>query len=384
MEKIEILIQMLIIFTIARFLGRLFSKLNIPSVAGELLAGAIIGPYFLNLVEPNTTLETLAEIGVIVLLFNAGLETHIDDLIKVGKPAVLTGVFGVIFPFIGGYFAGQLFGYPSAENLFIGTTLVATSVGITIRVLQELGYARNISAKIILAAAILDDILGFIVLAFVKNITLGIVNTLELVLLSIQAIAFVVFLATIGPRLTRRRKTFFSSLSCDFLFELSLIFMLVLAIFAEKIGLAAIVGSFLAGLVLSEIREFTSIEDRYKTVGWFFIPFFFALLGTHIDFSSFSKLKTIAEVAILTLIAVLGKFIGGYLASQRLGTQTALEVGVGMVPRGEVGIVVAGMALSYKVVSSEVYSALIGTVLLTTVISPFLIKLVYSRTKKQG
>lgn len=382
MEKIQILIQMLIIFASARFLGRLLSKVGIPSVAGELLAGAIVGPHLLNLVKPSTTLETLAEIGVIILLFNAGLETHIDELIKVGRPAVLTAVLGVIFPFIGGYFVGQLFGYPTAENLFIGTTFVATSVGITIRVLQELGFARNISAKIILAAAILDDILGLLVLAMVKNIALGKTNLLELILLAIQAVSFVIFLATIGPRLTRRRKTFFSNLSCDFLFELSLVFMLGLAILAEEIGLAAIVGSFLAGLVLSEIREFTTIEDRYRTIGWFFTPFFFALLGTHIEFSAFSKLETLLEVIIFTIIAIASKLIGGYLGARKHGSQTALEVGIGMVPRGEVGIVVAGMALGYRVISMDIYVALIATVLLTTVISPFLIKWVYGRKNR--
>lgn len=381
MEKIEILIQILILFSAARFLGRLLTKFGIPSVAGELIAGAIIGPHVLNLIKPNVTLETLAEIGVIILLFNAGLETHIDELFKVGKPAIFTAILGVVFPFIGGFFVGMLFGYPSAENLFIGTTLVATSVGITIRVLQELGYSKRISAKIILAAAILDDILGLLVLAIVKNAALGKTNALELALLGIQAVTFVLFISTIGPRITRKRKTFFSNLSCDFLFELSLVLMISLAILAEEIGLAAIVGSFLAGLVLSEIREFTTIEDRYRTISWFFVPFFFGLLGTHIDFSAFAKTKTILEVFIFTVVAILGKLIGGYFGAIKTGKRTALEVGVGMIPRGEVGIVVAGLALSYKVVSPEVYASLIATVLLTTIISPFMIKAVYSIKK---
>lgn len=378
MEKIEILIQMIILFSSARLLGRLLTKVGIPSVAGELLAGAIVGPQLLNLVEPNATLETLAEIGVIVLLFNAGLETHIDELFKVGKPAVLTAILGVVFPFVGGYFVGKLFNYPDVENLFIGTTFVATSVGITIRVLQEFGYAKRLSAKIILAAAILDDILGLLVLAIVKNVAIGKSNFLELVLLAVQAVTFVLFLSTIGPRLTRRRKTFFSSLSCDFLFEISLIFMIGLAILAEEIGLAAIVGSFLAGLVLSEIREFTTIEDRYRTIGWFFTPFFFGLLGTHLNFEALKNPFTLFEVAVFTFIALGGKLIGGYLGSLKQGRQTALEVGVGMMPRGEVGIVVAGLAYSYKVVDSAVYLSLIATALLTTIVSPFLIKWVYS------
>lgn len=381
MEKIHLLIQMLILFSAARLLGRLFTKAGMPSVAGELLAGAIVGPQLLKLVEPSATLEMLAEIGVIVLLFNAGLETHIDELFKVGRPAVRTAILGIIFPFVGGYFVGMLFNYSPIENMFIGTTLVATSVGITIRVLQELGYARRISAKIILAAAILDDILGLLVLAIVKNIALGKSNFVELVLLAVQAISFVLFISTIGPKLTRKRKTFLSSLSCDFLFEISLIFMLGLAILAEEIGLAAIVGSFLAGLVLSEVREFTTIEERFKTISWFFVPFFFGLLGTHIDFSPLLKPFTLLEVLVFTAAAVLTKLLSGLLGASAAGRKTALEVGTGMVPRGEVGIVIAGLAYTYEVIDATVYLSLIAAVLMTTVISPFLIKWVYSLRK---
>lgn len=381
MEKFQILVEIFIIFAAARLLGRIFARLKLPSVAGELLAGAIIGPHLLGLIHVNDTLEVLAEIGVIVLLFNAGLETHIDELFSVGKPAFYTAVLGVLFPFVGGYFIGKVFGYPEIENLFIGTVFVATSVGITVRVLQELGYAKRTSAKIILGAAILDDILGLLVLAIVKNISLGKSNPIELALLAIQAFSFVFFIAFIGPKITRKRATFFSNFSCDFIFEMSLIIMLALAILAEYIGLAAIVGSFLAGLVLSEIREFTTIEDRYRTIAWFFTPFFFAILGTHIEFDAFKHLSTIVEVIVFTMIAVAGKMIGGYLGSIKKGFQTALEVGVGMVPRGEVGIVVAGMALSYKVVNAEVYGSLIATILLTTIISPFLIRWVYKKDK---
>jgi Kef-type K+ transport system membrane component KefB len=379
LEKFQILVEIFIIFASARILGRIFARLKLPSVAGELLAGAIIGPNLLGLVHVNETLEVLAEIGVIVLLFNAGLETHIDELFSVGKPAVYTAILGVLLPFVGGYFVGKAFGYPDIENLFIGTVFVATSVGITIRVLQELGYARRTSAKIILAAAILDDILGLLVLAIVKNVSLGKANIIELTLLALQAITFVFFIAFIGPRITRRRATFFSNFSCNFIFEMSLVFMLGLAILAEYIGLAAIVGSFLAGLVLSEIREFTTIEDRYRTIAWFFTPFFFAVLGTHIEFEAFKHTATIIEVIAFTLIAISGKLIGGYFGSIKKGFQTAIEVGMGMVPRGEVGIVVAGMALSYKVVDAQVYGSLIATVLLTTLVSPFLIRWVYKR-----
>lgn len=379
MEKFEILFQIFIAFTIARLMGRLFIKLNLPSVAGELLAGAILGPHLLHLIEPGEIFEALAELGVILLLFNAGLETHIKELYEVKGPAVAVAVLGVIAPFVLGYAGGLLFGYNSIENMFIGTAMVATSVGITIRVLQELGYSRRISAKIILGAAVLDDVLGLIVLVIVKNLAFGQLNPTELIVLIVEAFAFVGGIAFIGPRLVKKRRTFFSQFSCDFIFEFAIILMLALSLFAEYIGLAAIVGAFMAGLMLSEFREFTTIEDRFATISWFFVPFFFVLMGTYIDFSSFTSPVVLLETALFTAIALASKYFGAYLGALKKGKQVAREVGVGMIPRGEVGIVVAGIALSYGVIEGDVYTSVIGMVVLTTVVAPFLIKLVYER-----
>ncbi len=382
MEKFHLLVEVFLLFTAARLLGRLATKIGFPSVIGEIAAGAIFGPHLLNLIQPHETIEMLAEIGVIVLLFNAGLETHIDELFKVGKPAVATAVLGVILPFVGGFIFSKLIGWNTPESLFIGTTFVATSVGITIRVLQELGLSKRTSAKIILAAAILDDILGLIVLAVVKTVSLGTTNYLEIFILAFQAVTFVAFIAFFGTRITRKQSTFLCSTSPNFLFELSLSLMLGLAILAEWIGLAAIVGAFLAGLVLSEIREFTCIEDRFRTIGWFFVPFFFGLLGLFIDFSAFADIKNILIILALTLIALPTKFFGGYLGAIKKGKHIAREVGVGMIPRGEVGIVVAALAFQSKVIGAEIYSVIVAAVLLTTMISPFLIKAVYSKASK--
>lgn len=384
MEKFEILLQIFIAFTAARLMGRLFVRLNLPSVAGELLAGAFLGPYLLHLIEPGEIFEVLAELGVILLLFNAGLETHIKELYEVKGPAVAVAVLGLITPFVLGYAGGMLFGYNSIENMFIGTAMVATSVGITIRVLQELGYSRRISAKIILGAAVLDDVLGLIVLVIVKNLAFGELNPTELIVLVIEAFAFVGGIAYIGPRIVKRQRTFFSRFSCDFIFEFAIILMLALSLLAEYIGLAAIVGAFMAGLMLSEFREFTTIENRFATVSWFFVPFFFVLMGTYINFSSFANPVVLLETAVFTAIALVSKYFGAYLGARHKGRQTAREVGVGMIPRGEVGIVVAGIALSYGVIESAVYTSVIGMVVLTTLLAPFLIKFVYERKKNQS
>lgn len=337
------------------------------------------GPYLLKLIKHSEFLESLSELGLILLLFVAGLETHMRDLSRVLNSAVRVGVLGLAFPFALGYAAGAAFGYPLAASLFIATASVATSVGITIRVLKDLGFQHRKSAKIILAAAVLDDILGLIILVIVMNVALGKVNFWELAVLSIEAVLFVAVIAYFGPRLVKKRQTFLSKLSCDFLFEISIALMLALSLLAEFIGLAAIVGAFLAGLVLSELREFTKIEDRFSSVSWFFVPFFFVLMGTYVDFSLFARPGLFFEVLVFSVVAILSKYIGAYIGALKEGKAIRSEVGIGMVPRGEVGIVVAGIALSAEAIGKDVYTSVIGMVILTTFVAPFLIKLVYSK-----
>lgn len=386
MEKFQILLQIFVAFTFARLLGRVFSRMGLPSVVGELLAGAILGPYLLGFIEINEIMESLSELGVVLLLFSAGLETHIHELYEVKGPALFTALLGVIAPFGLGYLAGVLFNYPLAESLFIATAMVATSVGITIRVLQELGFTHRISSKIILGAAVLDDVLGLIILVLVKSIALGKGDPVELAILALEAVAFVGGIAFLGPKLVRHRATFLSNFSCDFIFEISIVAMLSLSLLAEYIGLAAIVGAFLAGLMLSEIREFTTIEDRIDTLSWFFVPFFFVLMGTHVNYKAFSDPIILLETAVLTVLAVISKFGGSYFGSLQKGKRIATEVGVGMIPRGEVGIVVAGIALSAGAITGKVYTGVIAMVILTTVIAPFLIKWAYraGSEKKSG
>lgn len=383
MEKLEILLQILTAFAVARLMGRLFVRLGLPSVVGELAAGAVLGPHLLNIIEHSQFMDSFSELGLIILLFVAGLETHLRELFEVQKSAVKVALLGLLFPFVLGYLFVLPFGYPLAENLFVATALVATSVGITVRVLRELGHSQRKSAKIILGAAVLDDILGLIVLVIVKGIALGKLNLYELVLLAIEAVLFVGSIAYFGPRLVKYRSSVVSKLPSEFLFELSVILMLGLSFLAEYIGLAAIVGAFLAGLMLSESKEFTKIHERFVTLSWFFVPFFFVLMGTYVDLKSFAKPLVLLETLVFTAAAIVSKYIGGYLGSIKEKRQTAREVGVGMIPRGEVGIVIAGIALAAGAIELNVYTSVIGMVVLTTVISPFLIKYVYgaARTK---
>ena len=375
----EILLQIFLAFTAARLLGRLLERFGQPGVIGELLAGALLGSAVLGLVEHSEFLEVLSEIGVILLLFMAGLETHIEELTQSKASAGLVGLLGAALPFAAGLLVGPLFGFAGEETLFVATALLATSVGITVRVLRDLGFQGRRSVRIILAAAVLDDILGLLVLSVVTAYALGEGNWLEFTLLVVEAIVYVTVIGVFGPRLVARLGTVASGLSSALIFEAAVILMLGLSLVAEYIGLAAIVGAFLAGLVVAELKQHTEVEQKMEPLAWFFVPFFFVYIGTYLDLRAFADSTVLLAVVVLSAVAMATKYLGATLGARREGAQVAREVGVGMIPRGEVGIVVAGIALASGALGDEIYAAIIGMVLVTTVAAPFLIKAVYGR-----
>ena len=375
----EILLQIFAAFTVARLLGRLFERFGQPAVIGEIRAGAILGPAVLGLVEHTEFLSALAELGVILLLFMAGLNTHIRELTQAKISAGLTAGLGAVFPFVAGLIAAQFFGLSLTASLFVATALLATSVGITVRVLRDLGYERRKSVRIILAAAVLDDVLGLLVLSVVTAYALGESNWLEFALLTIEAIVYVVGIGVFGPRLVAKLVPLASKVPAAFIFEAGIILALGLSLLAEYIGLAAIVGAFLAGIVVAELKQHTDVEAKMEPLAWFFMPFFFVYIGTYLDLRAFTSTTVLLEVVVFSVIAVFTKYYGALLGARREGKLIAREVGVGMVPRGEVGIVVAGLALASGALAEGIYAAIIGMVLVTTVLAPFLIKIVYGR-----
>jgi Kef-type K+ transport system membrane component KefB len=369
-----VLFQLLVAYAAARLLGRLAARLGLPEVIGELLAGALLGPHLLDLIHESQFFEAFAELGVIFLLFEAGLEARVRELMAVRGPALRVGVIGVALPFAGGLLAALAFGEATSNALFVATAFVATSVGITIAVLRELGVQSRRSARIILAAAVLDDILGLIVLVVVKGVALGQSNPTEIVLIALEAIAFVSVVVVAGPPLATRLSRLVKRLSPGVVFDASLVLMLALSLLAEYVGLAAIVGAFLAGLLLGELEDYDPIQRRIEPLTAFFVPFFFVLMGTYLDFAAFRDPLIDAEIAVFSAVAVATKYAGGWLGTIREGGRIPREVGSGMVPRGEVGIVVAGIAYAAGVVTEDVYTAVISMVLVTTFIAPFLIR----------
>lgn len=378
-EEFVILLHLLIMFTAAKIFGELFTRIKQPIVIGELIAGAVIGAHGLGWITVTPVNDAIAELGVIILLFLVGLETKMDEMAEVGRPAVLVAFLGVIFPLAFGFGAFKLMGHTDIRSIFMGTAMVATSVGITARVLGDMGMIKHRVSRIILGAAVLDDILGLMVLAVVAGISKGGFNVVEFVILVSEAIFFVAFFTLIGPRLAAAHiHKLFARLHVEEApFAIGIILCFGLSVVAEYIGLAAIIGAFLAGIVLSETAEFHDLNEKFKPLGNLLVPFFFVVMGTKFDIVGLLQPSNLAILGITVFLAIIGKMIGSALGTMNMGARVMLQTGIGMVPRGEVGIVVGTLGLSLGVINEDLYSVVLGMSILTTVIVPPLLSLAF-------
>jgi len=249
-----LLLEMFAIFLAAKVVGELFERLQMPAVLGEILAGVVLGPYALGWIHPTVTINSMAEIGAIFVLFNAGLETSPGDLIRVGRTALLVALAGIVFPFVLGFGYMKLIGDVTTEAVFVGAAMVATSVGITARVLGDLNVLSSQLAKVILGAAVFDDILGMVILAVVAGLaSAGGVNWLRMGVLLGEAVAFALFMILVAPRILRRMHTGVDRLSTrNAPLIVALAICLLFSWLALKIGMAAIIGAFFAGLMFAD------------------------------------------------------------------------------------------------------------------------------------
>lgn len=332
----------------------------------------LVGPSLLGLVEPDAVLEVFAELGVVFLLFWVGLETKVSELREVGRTALLVGVLGVVLPLAGGIGLGLGRGDDSATAVFLGAALVATSVGITSAVLIQLGALRTRVARTILGAAIVDDVLALIILSVAVGLAAdGGVDVTGIVGVLVLSLGFVAFFALGGTRVTQRWPQVFKTprFSESPLLP-AVILCLGLAAFAAQIGLAAIIGAFLAGLMVAETKEQHPIEHEIAPLYAFFPPFFFAFIGTELDLGALADPDALALLALVTVLAIATKFAGAWLGARSLGRTEAAAVGVGMVPRGEVGIIVAGIGRATGVIDDELFAVIVGMSILTTLLVP--------------
>jgi Na+:H+ antiporter len=356
----------------AKLAAELFERLRQPAVVGEILAGVIIGPGVLGLVAPSEFITMLAEIGVIFLLFSVGLETKPSSIFQVGKTAALVAVLGVVLPFFGGWLLMRLWGATNISSMFVGTALVATSVGITARVLASLQLLSTTVARIILGAAVIDDILGLLVLSVVSSTSAGTINYWQLGTTAVLAIGFTAFVALIGARVITRAAPRINSLRIsESLFIAGLVLCLGLAVAVSFIGVAAIIGAFLAGMALAEATEGDErLHAQTNGVTEFLVPFFLVNIGMQLQLSVFRDWSLVWLALAVTVVALVTKLIGCGAGAWSLGLKRAAQVGVGMMPRGEVGIVVAQIGLSLGVVDARLYAVVLFMAVATTLIAP--------------
>jgi len=392
-QFIETIIVVGILLFAAKLMAELFLRLRLPIVLGELLAGMIIGPFALGaflvyegnlLVQINDNIIVLGQIGAIVILFMAGLEMTPKEFIKGGKASFTIAIAGVVLPFFAGLIVFQMFGFGALESMMIATALTATSIAISIQVLSEFGKIKSAEARLIIGAAVVDDILAIAILSVVTSLgaggELGEIDIIDVTFTILKVLAFFAIMLVaavfiiprvVTPRLWKARGSIEGIATASFFGAAAL---------AGLIGLSPIVGAFAVGMALSTSRVFEKIEGFIRRIGLIFAPLFFSIIGAQVDFRGIN-LEVLMLSAIIIAIAVSTKYFGcGLPAWFFLKDKTkGMRVGIGMISRGEVGLIVAGVGLGAGVLSSSVYSTIVIMVAATTIITPIWLKMDYRK-----
>jgi Kef-type K+ transport system membrane component KefB len=402
-----VVLALAVILVAAKLGGDVAERIGQPAVLGELVVGVFVGNLSLlgvdwfQFITANATIGVLAQLGAVILLFEVGLESTVRDMMQVGLRSLLVAVLGVVTPFALGWWVAALLmpEHSVYVHAFIGAALTATSVGITARVLKDLGHAQSPEARIILGAAVIDDVLGLVVLAAVAAVIAAADSgaTLSygaLVLVLGKALLFLFGALSLGIVFSPRMFSFASRLrGSGVLLATALAFCFTLAWLSSVIGLAPIVGAYAAGLILEDLhyrdfadKEERQLEDLIRPISSFLVPVFFVLMGMRVDMSTFMKPEILGLAASLTLAAVVGKqacalgALGGKL--------DRLSIGIGMIPRGEVGLIFASIGLTLVVrgehiIDSGTYSAVVIMVMLTTLITPPALKWSLNRRRSR-
>jgi len=380
-------ISNLLIVIVAAFLGKLLSvKMKQPSILGELLFGMLIGN--IGIVTLTTTITDIADIGILLLLFSTGLAVNFKELKELGSASIIVASLGVILPFVMGYYAAVYFGYSLIVSLFIGVSLVATSIGISSRVLSELHMIGMRLGTLIIGSAIIDDVIGIVAVGTVLGIALdGNLDISKLIVTIILTILFIMISLTVVIKL-------FKKLSDTFVFDTRiigsvlapvLIVGLFFGIIAEKIGLSMITGTFIAGLIIGQTHIAKEAFEKVSQIGDnFFIPIFFVTMG--MQFNITSLFSSGIFTVIIVVVAVLSKIIGCGLGAKlcKFSNQESLIVGVAMVPRAGVELILVKMGLEFGIISSELASVIICLVVASTLVTPPLFSTLLKKVKLNG
>ncbi|MDA7939626.1 MAG: cation:proton antiporter [Nitrosopumilus sp.] len=397
-QFIETIIGIGILLFAAKLMAELFLRLKLPIVLGELLAGMIVGPFALGglfvvdgrqLLHISEEIKVLGEMGAIVILFMAGLEMTPREFLKGGKAAFTVGTLGVVVPFFAGLAVFQAFGFDALQSMLIATALTATSIAISIQVLNEFGKIKTPEARLIIGAAIVDDILAIAVLSVVTSIagSGGGVENIEISAVIITILEVLGFFAVmlvaavfimpklITPRLWKAKGSVEGIATASFFGAAAL---------AGSIGLSPIVGAFAVGMALSTTKVFEKVEHYIEKVGLIFAPLFFAIIGAQVDLRAVDP-QVLMLSGVIILVAIATKLFGCGLPSMYFlkSRSGGMKVGIGMISRGEVGLIVAGVGVTAGVLASEVYSTIVIMVAVTTIITPIWLKIEYKKEQRR-
>jgi Kef-type K+ transport system membrane component KefB len=398
LSLVHIIISLSVLLFAAKLFAELFHRIKLPVVLGELLAGIIVGPFALGglpifngepLVVLDETVKHIGEIAAIVILFIAGLEITPREFLKGGAASFTIGSLGVVVPFFVGFYVFLAFGLEAIESMLVATALTATSIAITVRVLTELGKMQTREARLILGAAIVDDILAIAALSVVTTIvqtgdTTPAIMDITFLILKILGLfaALLIGSVFIIPRILHRERLWRSEGSME---GITTATFFGAAGLAASVGLSPIVGAFSVGMAVASTRVIKQVEEYVSKLGIIFVPLFFAIIGAQVDLRGFN-LEVLYLSGIVIAIAIVTKLVGcGLPALIFLRDKgKAMRVGIGMISRGEVGLIVAGVGVSSGALSTDVYTTVIIMVALTTIITPIWLKIVYKKDENSN
>lgn len=389
MLSYEFLFDLALILISTKLFGLITKKVRMPQVVGALVAGVILGPAVLNVLSETEFIQKLAELGVIVLMFTAGLETDINQLKKTGKASFIIAVLGVIIPLVGGFFIANIFNKGNdvntiLQNVFIGIILTATSVSITVETLKEMGKLKTRAGNAILGAAIIDDILGIIALTVTTSLADPSINV---IIVLAKIVMFFIFAGLAGYlfhwAFIKLDERYQRDLRRFVIF--AFVFCLLLSFSAEEFfGVADITGAFIAGLVISDSNRSNYLNSRFETLSYMLLsPIFFASIGIKVQLTAMTK--TIFIFAILLLIvAILSKVFGCALGAKlcKYSNREAIQIGTGMISRGEVALIVANKGIAMGLMLPEFLAPVVIVVVVTTIVTPILLKVVFNNKSK--
>jgi Kef-type K+ transport system membrane component KefB len=376
----HLLLVLVAIIVATKLLGALAQRIGQPAVLGELVAGVLLGGSVLRILDPaDPVVHALSELGVLILLFQIGLHTDLRALAKVGSTALFAGSVGVVLPFVGGFGVARLLGVELLPAIVIGASLTATSIGISARVLSDLGQLKTPEGQVVIGAAVFDDVIGLIILSIVASmvagaeLTVGGIGSIAGVAIGFVVVALALGSVAIPPLFRLIERVRVSGVLC----AAAMGFALALALLATRAGSAMIIGAFAAGLILHPTPQRHEIEESVTQLGFFFVPIFFAAVGASIDLGALLTREALTIGGLLVLVGVLGKVVAGFAPWWFKGNR--LLVGVALVPRGEVGLIFAQLGLAAGVLSHERFGAVMLMVVVTTFVTPPLLSLIAAR-----